>query len=102
MPKKKIPVIKKAVKEDIREWVKLPTTQYFINKIALHLNSIDTVRDINEENIDTALARSLAITVVENVFADIYQEGDLEVLQREIADSEENILQKLRNLRGDY
>jgi len=102
MPKRKIPITPTPIKEDIREWVKNPTTQWMINKIALHLNTLDTVRDVTMENIEMALAKRLAIETVENIFSDIYEYGDLVELQKNLASEEDNILKKLKELKEDY
>jgi hypothetical protein len=104
MPKRKkeIQVVKAPIKEDIREWVKLETTQWFLNRIAFHLNSIDTVRDITLENIDEALARKMAIEVIEDTLADIWQEGDLALLQRKLAEEEDSIIKRLKSIKEEY
>jgi len=105
MPKKKkeIPVIKKSpIKEEIRELVKSSTFQWFLNRIAFHLNSIDTVRDITLENLDEALARKLAIEIIENAFADIWEKGDLQALQNKLAEEEDSIIKKLQNLKNEF
>ena len=105
MPKKKkeIPVVKKSpIKEDIRSWIQDGTTQWFLNRIAFHLNGIDTVRDIIPENLDEALARKLAIEIIENALADIWEAGDLQMLQQKLSEEEDSILKKLKEIKNEY
>ena len=104
MPKKRkeIQVVKSPIKESIREWVKNSTTQWFLNRLAWHLNEIDTVRDITLENMNEALARKMAIEIIENALADIWQEGDLQALQKKISEEEDNIIRKLKSIKEEY
>ena len=104
MPKKKeIPFIKKPpIKEEIRELVKSGAFQWFLNRVAFHLNSIDTVRDINLENINEALARKMALNIIEFALADIYEAGALQELQKKLADDEDNIIKRLREMKSEY
>ena len=104
MPKKKeIPLIKKPpIKEEIRELVKSGAFQWFLNRVAFHLNSIDTVRDINLENINEALARRMALNIIEFALADIYEAGALQELQKKISEEEDNIIKRLKELKQEY
>ena len=105
MRKKKIvvPVTKKPpIKENIREWVKNETTQWFLNKLAQNLNTIDTVRDITAVNTDQAFARSIAITLVEEVLWDIWEAGEMTELQKRVSEEEENIVNKFKKVKDEY
>lgn len=105
MPKKKkeIPFVKKPpIQEEIRELVKNSSFQWFLNRIAFHLNGIDTVRDITLENIDEALARKMAIEIIENALADFWQAGELEALQKKLAEEEDNIIKRLENIQSEF
>jgi len=106
MPKKKkvsIPVMKKNPdKEFIREWVQNETTQWFLNKLALHLNAIDTVRDVSLENVDEIPARNMAITIIEGALADIWEDGALSELQKRISEEEDNIIKRFKNIKDEF
>ena len=105
MPKKKkeIQIIKKApIKEEIRELVKSGAFQWFLQRIAFHLNEIDTVRDISSENLGEALARKMAIEIIENALADIWEVGDLVQLQKKISEEEDSIIKRLKNIKEEY
>jgi len=93
---------KKPDKESIKKWLKDETTKWFLEKLAWYLNTIDTVRDINSENIDEALARKMAIDIIEGALADVWEAGELEKLQRKIASEEDNILKRLREITFEY
>jgi len=96
MPRKKPP------KKTIRQWVKDETTSWFLERLAFHLNSIDTVRNITLENLDEALARKMAIEVIENALADIYQEGELAELQKKLAEDEDSIIKRLKEVKSEF
>ena len=106
MPKKKkvsIPAMKKRPdKEFIREWVQNETTQWFLNKLALHLNAIDTVRDVSLENVDEIPARNMAITIIEGALADIWEDGALSELQKRISEEEDNIIKRFKNIKDEF
>ena len=65
-------------------------------------NSIDTVRDINLENINEALARKMAIEIIEFALADIWEQGALQELQKRISEEEDNIIKRLKELKQEY
>lgn len=90
--------MKKPGSGKTREWVKNDVTQWFLEKLALYMNEIDTVRDINLNNIDVALARRLAIEVIENAFGDILEAGELQIFQKKVAESESNTIKTLKDL----
>ncbi len=92
----------KPEENKIKEWVKDETTQYFLSRLAWYLNSIDTVRDITLENINEALARKLAIEIIENALADIYEAGNLQALQKIISEEENGILKRFKNMSEQY
>ena len=103
MPKKKeVNLIKEPVKEEVRELLKNEAFQWFLQRIAFHLNSIDTVRDINLENVDEALARKMAIEIIENAFADFWEKGELQALQKKLAAEEENIIRRIEKTKDEY
>lgn len=89
---------KKPLKSEIREWVKNSITQWFLERLSFHLNEIDTVRNINPENIDEALARKMALEIVENAIADVYEAGDLVELQKKVSEEEDNILRRIKEI----
>ena len=105
MPKKKkeIKIIKKPpIKEEIRELIKNQAFQWFLQRIAYNLNTIDTVRDITLGNLDEVLARKMAIEIIENALADIWQEGDLQELQKKISEEEDSIIKRLQEMKNEY
>ena len=95
-------MLKPPIKENIRTWIKDETTQWFLQRIAFHLNSIDTVRDITLENMNEALARKMAIEIIESALADIWEQGDLQALQKKLAEEEDSIIKKLKEIKEEY
>jgi len=94
--------MKKPLKANIKEWVKDSTTQWFLDRLAFYLNEIDTVRNITLENIDETLARKMAIEIIENALSDIWQEGELEKYQKKLADEEDSIIKRLKEIKQDF
>lgn len=94
--------MKQPPKTEIRAWVKTATTQWFLNRLAYHLNEIDTVRNITLENLDEALARKMAIDIIENALADIEQDGELMAIQSKLAEDADSVITRLKNLREEY
>ena len=91
---------KKPQKDQIRDLVKSDSFKWFLERIAIYLNSIDTVRNV--ENGSETVARQLAITMIENAFKDIFEEGELAELQKKVSEDEELILNKFKNLKEEY
>lgn len=94
--------MKKPTPEQIREMVKSEPFRWFMERLAYQMNYIDTVRNITKENLNEALARRMAIEIIENAFADLYEAGELEKLQKKIAREEDNILKKIKEYQDEY
>ena len=94
--------MRKPPKIKFKEWAKDDVTQYFLGRLAFHLNEIDTVRNITLENIDETLARKMAIEIIENALADVYLEGELHKFQKKVSEEEDNILKRLREMKQEY
>lgn len=92
--------MEKPTKEEIKKWVEDETTQYLLGRWAFYINSIDTVRNIKNDN--ETVSRRLAIEIFEAGLADIYGAGELEKYQKRIADEEENVIKKMRELKREY
>jgi len=88
--------MKKPQKDQIRDLVKSDSFQWFLKRMATFLNEIDTVRNV--ENGGELVARKLAISIIENAFADLFEAGDLAELQKKIAEDEENIISKIQRI----
>ena len=87
--------MKKPNKVEVRELVKSDSFKWFLERIATYTNGIDTVRNV--ENGGELVARQLAITVIENAFADIFEAGELAELQKKVGEDEDNIIKKIKN-----
>lgn len=89
----------KIDKSQIQEMVKTDAFRYFLERLAMELNRIDTVRNINPANLNEVLARRIAIEIVENALSEVYETGELQSLQKEVASQEDNIIKKFSELK---
>lgn len=95
--------MKKPTPQTIKEWLKQDVSQWFLERIAYHLNSIDTVRDITPDKKEEAVARKIAIDIVENALGDIYSTFDIKEKQRVMGEEEKNLIKTLKALSNtDY
>jgi hypothetical protein len=91
--------MQKPSENEIRDWLKEPTTKYMLETLALRMNELDTIRDLTAENHIDKLAQNKAIEVIENTFEEFYKE--LPELQNKIAKREFGIVKTLINF-TDY
>ncbi len=89
----------KPTKGKIRDWVKGDTTQWFLGRVALKLNEVDTVRNVEEDG--ELLGRKKAIEIIEDVLADIIDIGELKSLQKKTAE-EESLIKSLKDIPQEY
>ena len=94
--------MKKPSVETIREWLNDEPTRWLLERIAFHLNKIDTVSNIKDSDsiekvaIDQAGAKK-AKDVIVDVFNDIYEAGKIEETQKEVAKNEDNVIKNLQD-----
>jgi hypothetical protein len=92
--------MKKPSPEEIRELVKKEAFQWYLERLAFRMNQIDTVRNINKDNLEEAWASRMAIEIIEQTLADIYQDGEIEKYQKKVVENEDNIVKALKDI--DY
>ena len=92
--------MKTPTKAELRKWLKDNNTKWFLDKLAWHLNVIDTVRNV--ENGDELMARKIAVSIIERTVADLWVSGGLQELQQKISKEEESLLERVKNLKEEY
>lgn len=93
--------INKLERYDVSELLKCKAFQRFLESLALEINVLDSVRDINEINKDMAVAKRLAIDVIENALADLFVACNFDKIKDDVRGSEESVIErflKIRNL----
>jgi len=92
--------MKKPHQKEIEEMVKSKPFQWYVERLAFHLNEIDTVRNVKDGN--ELVARKLAIEIIENALADVYEAGNLAQLQKKLAEEENSVIKSLKQLKSEY
>ena len=89
----------KPTTNQIRDFINHPVFKWFLETTALRINELDTVRSIPDNDYITPIARRMAINIVEEIFSDIAQAGEIYKMQKGMAEKETNDLNNLKKLK---
>lgn len=87
--------------QEVSEFVKQDIFKWFLEKVALRLNELDTVRDADILLPNEMYSRRLAIETIESIFSDLVESKQIKEVQREVASKESSTIKILKENKED-